>query len=124
MKREINPSLLTIRNAIQNLADLSKTVGNIGKKFKDYTKKDILTHLDKGRKPESIDPMHKWIGSYNQKQIILFRFFKWLYYSDIADPDKRNELSKSGRKPECIMDIPQLKRKELLQTFRFMDTGR
>jgi hypothetical protein len=37
-----------------------------------------------------------------------------LYYgANIANPDKRNELSKSERKPECIVDIPQLKRREV-----------
>jgi integrase len=93
MKREINPSLLTIRNAIQILADLSKAVGAIDKKFENYTRENILTYLDKGIKPESVDPMHKWIGSYNQKLIILSRFLKWLYYPDVARPEDRNKLS-------------------------------
>ena len=44
----------------------------------------------------------------------LIRFFKWSRYPDVANPDKRNELSAQERKPECIMDIPQLKRKEVL----------
>jgi integrase/recombinase XerD len=58
--------------------------------------------------------LHKWIGTYNVKRIVLLRFFKWLYYgANIANPDKRNELSKFERKPECIVDIPQLKRREV-----------
>jgi hypothetical protein len=31
----------------------------------------------------------------------------------VASPDKRIEISNSERKPECIQDIPQLKRKEV-----------
>ena len=63
-------------------------------------------------KPESQDSLHKWIGSYNTKRITIIRFFKWLYYQGIDSPERRNELSRIERKPECIMDIPQLKRKE------------
>ena len=27
---------------------------------------------------ENEDPLHKWIGSYNTKLVVLSRFFKWL----------------------------------------------
>jgi integrase/recombinase XerD len=43
---------------------------------------------------------------------ILSKFFKWLYYPNV-DSSKRSELSAQERKPECIMGIPQLKRKEV-----------
>jgi integrase len=69
--------------------------------------------LDKCRKLESEDPLHKWIGSYDVKRVILTRFFKWLYYPGIDSPKKRNELSSEERKPECIMGIAKLKRKEI-----------
>ena len=69
-------------------------------------------YLDECRKPENEDPLHKWIGSYNIKRIVLIRFFKWLYYP-LCNPQKRNELSAAERKPECMMDIPKLKRKEV-----------
>jgi integrase len=112
MKREINPRLSYIRYTLQILSELSKTVG-IAKKFKDLIKDDVLSYLDSNRKLENDDPLHKWIGTYNTKRIILIRFFKWLQYADVANPDKRNELSAAERKPECIMDIPKLKRKEV-----------
>jgi integrase len=113
MKREVNPRLSYIKNTIQFLSELSKSVG-IAKRFEDMTRDDdILLYLDSSRKSENDDPLHKWIGSYNTKRIVLIRFFKWLCYSDIANPDKRSELSKSERKPECIMNIPQIKRKEI-----------
>jgi integrase len=112
MKREVNPRLSTIKNAIQFLSELSKFV-HIEKRFEDMTRDDVLLFLDSIRKPENDDPLHKWIGTYNTKRIVLIRFFKWLCYSGIANPHKRNELSAAERKPECIMDIPKLKRKEV-----------
>jgi uncharacterized protein YihD (DUF1040 family) len=76
MKREINPRLNTIRSTIQFLYELSKSTG-IEKKFADMTRDDILSYLDKCRKLENDDPLHKWIGSYNVKRVILMRFFRW-----------------------------------------------
>jgi integrase/recombinase XerD len=114
MKREINPRLNTIRTTIQFLSELSGCVG-IEKKFEDMLSKrdDVLYYLDRCRKSETEDSMHKWIGSYDIKRVILFRFFKWLYYSNVDDPKKRNELSAFEKKPECIMGIAKLKRKEV-----------
>jgi len=34
---------------------------------------DILCYLDKCRKPENEEPLHKWIGSYNTKLMKLSR---------------------------------------------------
>jgi uncharacterized protein YihD (DUF1040 family) len=112
MKREVNPRLSYIRYTIQFLSKLSKSSG-IKKKFEDMTRDDILCYLDKCRKSEDEDPLHRWIGSYDVKRAILTRFFKWLHYSDVDNPHKRNELSASERKPECIMGIAKLKRKEV-----------
>jgi hypothetical protein len=114
MKREINPRVNTVKNAIQFLSELSGCAG-IDKKFEDMLSKrdDVLCYLDRCRKPENQDTLHKWIGSYNSKRIVLFRFFKWLYYSNVDDPKKRHELSALEKKPECIIGIAQLKRKEV-----------
>ena len=112
MKREINPRYNYVRYTIQFLSELSRTVG-INKKFIDMTRDDILSYLDKSRKPENEDPLHKWIGSYNIRCVILFRFFKWLYYPNITNSKKRSELSSQENRPECIMGIPQLRRKEI-----------
>jgi hypothetical protein len=87
MKREINPRLYYKRNTIQFLAELSKTVG-IRKKFIDFTRDDVLCYLDKCRKLENEDPLHKWIGSYNTKLVLLSRFFKWLHYPNVDDPEE------------------------------------
>jgi integrase/recombinase XerD len=112
MKREINAQLNYIKSTIQFLSELSRTIG-VEKHFVDMTRDDTLFYLDKCRKPENEDPLHKWISSYNLKRIILMRFFKWLYYPNIASPKRRNELSLEENKPECILGIPQLKRKEI-----------
>jgi hypothetical protein len=112
MKREINPRPNYIKYTIQILSELARTVG-IEKLFKDMTKEDVLYYLDSCRKSENKDRLHKWIGSYNTKRIALIRFFKWLYYADVDIPKRRSELSAQERKPECIMDIPQLRRKEI-----------
>jgi integrase/recombinase XerD len=112
MKREVNPRLSYKRYTIQFLSELSRAVG-IEKKFIDMTRDDILCYLDKCRKPENEDPLHKWIGSYNTKLVILSRFFKWLYYPNVEDAKRRNELSAFERKPDCIMGIKRLKRKEI-----------
>jgi integrase len=112
MKREINPRYNYVRYTIQFLSEISRTVG-INKKFIDMTRDDILSYLDKSRKPEDEDPLHKWIGSYNIRCVILFRFFKWLYYPNITNPKKRSELSSQENRPEYIIGIPQLRRKEI-----------
>ncbi len=112
MKREINPRYNYVRYTIQFLSELSRAVG-LDKKFIDMTQDDLLFYLDKSRKPEDEDPLHKWIGSYNIRCVILFRFFKWIYYPSITNPKKRSELSSQENRPECIMGIPQLKRKEI-----------
>ena len=49
----------------------------IEKKSADITINDVLYCLDKHRKPENEDPLHKCICSYNTKFIMTSRFFKW-----------------------------------------------
>jgi len=76
-----------------------------GKLFKDITRDDFTAFLDSFRKPEAVDPLHKWIGTYNQFRMYLCRFFKWLYYPHIKDKDRPT--------PPVIENIPQQKRKEI-----------
>jgi integrase len=112
MKREVNPRLNYTRSTIQTIAEVSKNIGTT-KKFIDMRRDDLLSYLDKCRKLEYEDPLHKWIGSYNTKLVVLSRFFKWLHYPEVDDPKRRNELSALERKPDCIMGIRRLKRKEI-----------
>jgi hypothetical protein len=100
---EVNPSDHYRRDVIMLLCNLSIFFKNI-KPFKEIRREDVLSFLDSYRKPEDMDPLHKWIGTYNIYRIHLMRFFKWLY-SPGVEPNKRS-------KPLVIENIPQLKRKE------------
>ena len=95
MKREVNPRLSYRKYTIQFLSELSKTVG-IEKPFQEMTRDDVLGYLDKCRKPENEDPLHKWIGSYDTKLIVLSRFFKWLCYPNVYDPKLLCPLADDG----------------------------
>ena len=68
-------------------------------------KEDILDYLNSLRKPSSIDPTHKSIGTWNARQMLFLKFFRWLYNPDEPDIRKRET-------PECMKGIKQLPRKE------------
>jgi integrase/recombinase XerD len=104
LRSEINPSDNYRKVVIMLLCDLSIFFNNNAKSFNDITRLELLSFLDSRRKPEDVDPMHKWIGTYNTYRVHLMRFFKWLYFPDI-------ELEKRP-KPPVIQNIHQLKRKE------------
>ena len=76
------------------------------KSFKDLTKYDILDFLNTSRKSILEDPSQKWIGSYNGRQIILNKFFRWLYNPD--EPDQRKRET-----PSCMIGIKKLPKKDL-----------
>ena len=103
LKTEINLSNYHIKNNIMVLTLLSHFHKN-EKSFKKMTREDILSFLDRVRKSESVDPLHRWIGSYNMYRTMLVKFFKWLYYPDLQAVERP--------KPTSIDNIPQLKRKE------------
>jgi hypothetical protein len=58
------------------------------KPFQQITKQDILEYLGTLRKTESQDNTHKWIGTYNTRQMVINKFFKWLYNNQ-NEPDHR-----------------------------------
>ena len=89
---------------IKALVYLSRSC-NDKKSFKDITKQDILDHLNNFRKSISEDPENKWIGTYNFRQMIFNKFFRWLYNPDEPDTDKRE-------KPDCMKGVKKLPRKE------------
>lgn len=75
------------------------------KPLKGMTRQDIIDFLDRLRKPETVDPLHQWIGSYELNRIILLRFFRWLYYEKVVPHSKRPT-------PAVMQNIPKIKRKE------------
>ena len=102
MKSEVNLSDNYRKDLIKLLSNFSNYYHN--KDFKDIVRADVISFLDSFRKTETVDPLHKWIGTYNIYRFHLLRFFKWLYSPDI-EPDKR-------QKPTVVDNIPRLKRKE------------
>ena len=97
MQTEISPAQSYRIETIVNLKYLAEF--HSPKSFKDMTRQDLVDYLDRFRKPESVDPMHKWVGTYEFARIVLLRFFKWLYYTDIPH-NKRP-------KPELVENIPK-----------------
>jgi integrase len=76
------------------------------KQFQLITKDDIRNYLNSLKKQDSQDPTHKWIGTYNTRQMVISKFFKWLYnYQD--EPDSSKWVA-----PPCVQGIKQLSRKE------------
>ena len=65
LRSEINPSDNYRKVVIMLLRDLSIFFNNNAKSFNEITRLDLLSFLDSRRKPEDVDPMHKWIGTYN-----------------------------------------------------------
>lgn len=76
LRREINPSQNYTKMQIQALVELSEYSKQ--KPFEQLMREDVLSFLDKFRKTEDRDPLHKWIGTYNLKREILRQFFTWL----------------------------------------------
>jgi endonuclease III-like uncharacterized protein len=91
IKSEINPSDHYRRDTIILLCSLSTFFENT-KPFKEITREDLLSFLDGCRKTESIDSLHKWIGTYNTYRMQLMRFFKWIYYPDVEQRKDQNHL--------------------------------
>ena len=101
---EFNIKESTKGGKIKCLVRLSKFLK--GKSYHDMTKQDILEFLTSLKKPETSDPNHRSIGTYNGRQMILSKFFRWLYSPDESDYRKRVN-------PPCMNGIRKLPRKEL-----------
>ena len=104
MRSESNLSDNHRINYLSCLCRLSQFHSTTNKTYKEMSREDVLLFLDSFRKAESVDPLHKWIDTYNLYRTLLSYFFKWLYFPDL-EPAKRP-------KPSVIENILQLKRKE------------
>ena len=87
---------------IKSLVILIKYFKN--KNFRQLARSDIISYLDSLHKSEEVDPLHKWIGTYNLKRQLFLKFFKWLHHP-IKEAKKRPI-------PNVMQNIPILKRKE------------
>jgi integrase len=99
---ETNPSDNYRKDIIRFLYTFSKR--NRNKPFKSIRREEVISFLKAIQKSESMDPLHKWIGTYNQYLIYLVRFFKWLHFP--------NEEQSKRPRPKVVSKIPSLKRKE------------
>lgn len=100
---EINIKPSTMEGKIKILIWLSNF--HSGKSFSEMTKADIVSYLATLRKSIEEDPFQRWIGSYNGRQMILTKFFRWVYNKD--EPDQRKRIT-----PPCMQGIKKLSRKE------------
>ncbi len=100
---EYNIKTSTAESKVKSLLWISKFLND--KPFEEITKQDILSYLNSLRKPASIDPQQKWIGSYNNRLRYYAKFFRWLYNKEELDHRKRIG-------PPCIQGLRQLTRQE------------
>ena len=101
---EINIKISTAESRIKVLVWLSNFF-NDKLSFRKMKKQDILSYLNSLRKSILEDEKQKWIGTYNVRQIILNKFFRWLYNPD--EPDQKKRIT-----PDTMKGIKQLSRKE------------
>ena len=107
-KRESNVGIHNIKLKIKTLVNFSEFIGTskvLRKESTDITRDDVQMFLERYRKDERADPLHKWIGTYNLKLVILSQFFKWLH-------DPENQDPKSRKAPSIIAGIRRYRRKE------------
>lgn len=76
------------------------------KPFQAVSKYEVLDYLTSLKKPESDDPFHKSIGTYNGRQMILLKFFRWFYSPN--EPDSRKRIT-----PHCMKGVRRLPRLEI-----------
>jgi integrase len=103
-QNEINIKELTKEGKIKTLIDVTKFLDF--KDFDEITKNDVFSYLNRFRKSEEDDPHHGWIGTWNNRHIVLLKFFRWLHDQD--NPDIKNR-----KYPDCMQGIKRLGRKEV-----------
>jgi integrase len=103
-QNEINIKESTKEGKIKVLTDLLKFLNY--KNLKIVRKRDILSYLNKYRKNEEDDSTHRWIGTWNNRHMILLQFFRWLNDSD-------NQDLKNRKIPQCMHGVKRLTRKEI-----------
>jgi hypothetical protein len=66
LRSEVNPSDHYRKDLVMLLCRLSTFFDNDNnnKSFEEITRQDLLSFLDSCRKPEHVDPLHKWIGTW------------------------------------------------------------
>ncbi len=91
-QNEINIKESTKEGKIKVLIDLIKFLDF--KDLPDITKEDIFSYLNRFRKSEDDDLDHRWIGTWNNRHMVLLKFFRWFHDQD--NPDIKNRKYPSG----------------------------
>ncbi|HKO63782.1 MAG TPA: hypothetical protein VJU13_01145 [Candidatus Nitrosocosmicus sp.] len=73
------------------------------KRYQDMAKDDILSYLNNLRKPQ--EDGNGWINTYNNRQMVFLKFFKWLYNQNEPELTKRTT-------PSCMIGIKRLSKRE------------
>ena len=73
------------------------------KRYQDMIKDDILSYLNNLRKPQ--EDGNGWINTYNNRQMVFLKFFKWLYNQDEPDATKRTT-------PTCMIGVKRITKRE------------
>ena len=73
------------------------------KRYQDMTKEDILAYLNNLRKPQ--EEGNGWINTYNNRQMVFLKFFRWLYNRD--EPDLTKRIT-----PACMTGVKRLTKRE------------
>jgi hypothetical protein len=68
---EVNPSDNYRKDLIDILSKFARFTEN--KYFRDITRVDIISFLESYRRTDAVDPLHKWIGTYNTYRMSLLR---------------------------------------------------
>ncbi len=102
-QNEINIKESTKEGKIKCLVRFSTYLNH--KPFYTISKQDVLDYLSSLKRPVSIDPQHKSVGTYNGRQMILLKFFRWLYNPNESDTRKRVT-------PDCMNGVKRLPRME------------
>lgn len=73
------------------------------KTYQEMTKEDILAYLNNLRKPQGEG--NAWITTYNNRQMVFLKFFRWLYNPNEPDSTKRTT-------PLCMAGVKRLVKRE------------
>lgn len=92
-QNEINVKESTKEGKIKCLVRFSTYFDH--KSFHNISRQNVLDYLTSLKKPESADPQHKSFGTYNGRQMILLKFFKWLFNPNESDIRKITQSSQN-----------------------------
>lgn len=96
------------RNWINYFKVLSLFADHIGNKaFRNITRDDVLSFLDKRKKSVDVDPEKKWIVTWNGYLSRLLGFYRWMYNNN-NEQDRENWVT-----PEIFSSIKRKKNKRI-----------